>query len=82
MGYIHEGYQGEIAKAKRKKGQEQEVHVYKNSSDFPEFNIISLVASGEFTTERVPINEDIWRAIGKCLGYRFVIRKKKGGQKQ
>ncbi len=67
---------GEITKVKRNDGTEHLLCAYLNSSDFPDYNIIVMGASNKFPAERVPINEDIWREIGKSFGYRFVIRKK------
>jgi len=70
-------YQGEIADVKRKGGVEQKVFVYHNSFDFPNYDILLLAMSGKYLTERIPINEEIWRKIGKSLGYKFITRKKK-----
>ncbi len=64
-------YQGVIGEAKRKNKEIQEVHVYANSSDFPGFNLVLLCAKGEFETERVPINEEMWQKIGVSMGYKF-----------
>lgn len=70
-------YQGELTSVSRRTGEVQYIHTYSNSSDFPEHEMILMTSNGKFPVERVPINEDIWRAIGKALGYRFVVRKSK-----
>jgi len=68
-------YQGEIAEVIHKSGKKRYIHVYKNSSDFPECEMVLMTSAGEGEpTERVPITEEIWRAVGQSLGYRFVIR--------
>ena len=69
-------YQGEIAKVIRNEGTEHSLHVFINSSDFPDYDIIVMGANGKFEVERVPINEEIWQKIGESLGYRFRKSKK------
>jgi hypothetical protein len=72
MGYIHEGMNGEIGKVKRRDGTIHELHIYPDSKDFPDFNMILLVGNNEhIQAERVPINEELWQKIGVCLGYKF-----------
>lgn len=72
MTFYHNSYQGKIGEAKDKKGNNREIHVYRNSSDFPDKEMIILVGNDINDTERVPINEEIWQRIGVCLGYKFV----------
>lgn len=71
MGYIHKGMQGRIADVKDKRGFIREIHVYLNSSDFPNSHILLMPAIGEFEGERVPLTEEIWQKAGECLGYKF-----------
>ena len=72
-------YQGEIATVVRGSGVKQTVNVYVNSKDFPNYDLIILCEDAEhkLPTERVPMNEEIWRKIGKALGYKFIQRKVK-----
>ncbi len=74
---IKKDYQGELAEVIYRTGKKRFIHVYRNSSDFPQYEIILMISDGDgHLPERIPINEDIWRMIGKALGYRFVLRKK------
>ena len=72
-------YQGELMPVLRRDGTSQMVLVYANSSDFPDYDIIILGENKEkgFPTERIPMNEELWRRIGKALRYRFRISQQK-----
>ena len=73
---------GVIAEVTRNDGTKHEISIWQNSSDFPDtFPLImgsAWTAGGNkfYDVERVPITEEIWRQIGKRLGFKFVIRKK------
>ena len=72
MGYIHKGMQGKVGEVKYKGELSREIHVYMNSSDFPNCHIIMMHQSdNQHQTERVPITEELWQKIGECLGYKF-----------
>ena len=70
-------YQGELMPVVRKNGTSQMIFVYENSSDFPDYDLVIMDKSGDakFQVERIPMNEELWRRIGKALNYRFVIKK-------
>lgn len=60
-----------IGSAARRDGTVQTVHAYRESADFPRHDYLILERAALHGTERVPITEDIWRAAGIALGYRF-----------
>lgn len=72
-------FQGEICKVTRRTGIVQPLYIYRNGSDFIDYDMIILGENKEgepkFGPERVPINEEIWRRIGKEFGYSFRIKK-------
>lgn len=72
-------YQGELMPVIRHNGSSQMICVYANSSDFPNYDLVTLCENKQqgYPTERVPINEELWRRIGQALGYRFIIRGEK-----
>ncbi len=70
-------FQGKITDVQRGNGTRQELFVYTHSSDFPDYDIIMIGNTDQNKlTERVPINEEIWRKIGLSFGYRFRKKKK------
>jgi hypothetical protein len=89
-----ERFQGKIADVVRQSGDKQELLLYTNSQDFPGYACLVLSEAkfsstqpliffsqpreGYYPCERVVLNEEIWRDIGKKMGFKFVIRKKKG----
>ena len=81
MAYIHKGMQGKIGEVKYNGQLVREIHVYINSSDFPDCQMIMMPqADNQHQTERVPITEELWQKIGECLGYKFKRYSEKGSR--